>query len=211
MSLITVLLHIDMYLDILFQQFGIGIYFILFTIIFLETGVVATPFLPGDSLIFATGALAARGSLSAIALFIVFSAAAILGDTMNYWIGHALGPKVFRKKSGRFFRKEHLDKTRAFFAKHGPKTIVLGRFIPVIRTFAPFVAGIGAMPYPRFLLYNVIGGIFWVGLFLFAGVMFGNIPSVQSHFSLVLVLIILLSLLPFVWELTANRWRNRHS
>jgi len=168
-------------------------------VVFLETGIVATPFLPGDSLLFAAGTFAALGSLDVAFLILLLSAAAILGDTVNYWIGRKAGPRVFRENV-RFLNRRHLERTHAFYEKHGGKTIVIARFIPIVRTFAPFVAGIGTMSYGKFLFYNVFGGVLWVLLFVLAGYFFGSIPVVKNNFSLVIVAIIILSLLPGVWE-----------
>ncbi len=198
--IIDIFLHLDKYLDQIVSQFGIGTYIVLFLVIFIETGVVVMPFLPGDSLLFAAGALAAASHfLDPVVLFIVLAVAAILGDTANYWIGHFIGPKVFTQES-RFLKREYLDKTQAFYDKHGGKTILLARFIPIIRTFAPFVAGIGKMRYGYFLTYNVVGGILWTALFIFAGYFFGNLPFVKDNFSIVIIAIILISVLPAVYE-----------
>jgi membrane-associated protein len=199
-------LHLDKNLNNAMQLFGMWTYILLFAVIFLETGVVITPFLPGDSLLFAAGSLTALpGSpLNVGLLFVVLAAAAILGDTANYWIGHAIGPRAFQGNI-RFLKKEYLDRTHAFYEKHGGKTIVLARFIPIIRTFAPFVAGVGAMTYGKFIVYNVVGGIAWTALFTFGGYYFGNLPIVQNNFSLVIIAIIVLSLLPAVYEFIQNR------
>lgn len=204
MSVLDYILHIDKYLDLLAQNFGFGIYAILFLIIVLETGVVVTPFLPGDSLLFAAGALASRSTLNIVLLYFLLLAAAILGDTMNYGIGHYIGPKVFTRETG-WFKKSHLDKARAFYEKYGAKAIVLGRFLPIIRTFVPFVAGIGRMNYAKFLFYNIIGGIIWISVFTLGGYWFGSIPWVQDNFSLVIIIIIVLSLIPVAWEFFAHR------
>ena len=177
-QLVDFVLHLDVHLNEIIQNFGIWTYLILFLIIFLETGVVITPFLPGDSLLFAAGSFAALGSLNVWVLFITLTFAAILGDTINYWIGHFIGPKAFGGNI-RFLKKEYLDRTHDFYEKHGGKTIILARFIPIIRTFAPFVAGIGAMNYSRFIVYNVVGAILWVALFTFGGYFFGNLPFVK--------------------------------
>ena len=194
-TLVDLFLHLDRHLGEFVQAHGSWTYGFLFAIIFLETGVVVTPFLPGDSLLFACGALAATGSLRLSALFLLLTAAAVLGDNTNYFIGRAVGPRAF---SGtiRFLKREYLMRTQAFYERHGRKTIFLARFAPIIRTFAPFVAGIGAMVYPRFLAYSVAGAICWVGSCLLAGYAFGNIPVVKNNFSLVVLGIVAVSLLP---------------
>ena len=196
---IDFVLHMDKHLPQMVNDTGIWVYLILFVIIFIETGLVVTPFLPGDSLLFAAGAVAATTSLNIWVLLILLIVAAILGDTANYWIGHYFGPKVFSQNS-RWFKREYLDRTHAFYQKHGGKTILLARFIPIIRTFAPFVAGIGQMSYGYFISYNIFGGILWVSLFLGAGYFFGNLAFVKENFSLVIIAIILISLLPPVFE-----------
>ena len=211
--LIDVFLHLDMYLDTVIQQYGVWMYFILFVVVFLETGIVVTPFLPGDSLLFAAGALCARGDLAVGWLFMLLCLAAVLGDTVNYSIGHLIGPRAFHGQN-RFFKREHLDRTHQFYERHGGKTIVLARFIPIMRTFAPFVAGIGRMSYGRFVIYNVLGGLLWTVLFVFGGYYFGNQLVVQQNFSLVILAIIVLSLMPLVIELVQNyrrRVRQTHS
>lgn len=196
---ISFILHIDDHLQLLIGEYGFLTYAILFAIVFIETGVVIMPFLPGDSLLFAAGAFAARGSFNVVLLFIVLSAAAILGDTVNYALGRRVGPAVFRENS-RFLHKDHLLRAEAFYEKHGKKTIILARFIPIIRTLAPFVAGVGKMEYGTFISYNIIGGFVWVALFTFGGFFFGNIPFVARHFEIVILAIIALSLLPPVLE-----------
>ena len=201
---IDFVLHMDKYLALIIDAAGIWTYLILFVVIFIETGLVVTPFLPGDSLLFAAGALAAASSLDHILLFFLLAAAAILGDTANYWIGHFIGPKVFSGKY-RFLKKEYLDRTHAFYQKHGGKTILLARFIPIIRTFAPFVAGVGRMRYGYFITYNVVGGILWTALFIFAGYYFGNLPFVEENFSLVIIAIVVISVLPAVFEYLKGR------
>jgi membrane-associated protein len=193
------LLHIDRYLSVIIQDFGAWSYLILFVVIFIETGLVVTPFLPGDSLLFAAGAFAALGAFNPILLFVLMAIAAVAGDTANYWIGHKIGPRVFSGEV-KFLKKEYLDKTQAFYDKHGGKTIFLARFIPIIRTFAPFVAGVGKMRYGYFISYNIIGGIVWTGLCTFVGYFFGNLPIVKENFSLVIVAIVVISVLPAVWE-----------
>ena len=197
--LFDLLIHIDKYLIDLINNFGYFTYAVLFGVIFAETGFVVTPFLPGDSLLFASGSFATKSILNPLILFLVLSGAAILGDTINYWIGHFLGERVFSEKS-RFFKREYLDRTHAFYEKHGGKTIITARFIPIIRTFAPFVAGVAKMNYVWFLTYNVVGGLLWVGIFVFGGFYFGNLDFVQKNFSLVIIVIIVLSLIPGIIE-----------
>ena len=208
-KIFDIALHLDRYLSEIIQAYGLWTYAILFFVIFLETGFVVVPFLPGDSLLFAAGSFAALGSFRLPLLLLLLSAAAILGDTVNYWIGHKVGPRVFGREKARFFKKEHLDRTHAFYEKHGGKTIIIARFIPIIRTFAPFVAGIGRMSYGRFLAYNVIGGIAWVVSFVLAGYFFGTIPFVQRNFSLVIVVIIAISTVPVAIEVLRHRRRNK--
>jgi membrane-associated protein len=190
-QVIDFFLHLDKYLAEIISAYGTWTYLILFFVIFMETGFVVTPFLPGDSLLFAAGTFASLGALNVWVLFILLSFAAILGDTVNYWIGHFIGEKAFSGNI-RFLKKEYLDRTHEFYERHGGKTIILARFIPIIRTFAPFVAGVGEMSYGRFITYNVVGGIMWVGIFVFAGYFFGNIPFVKHNFSLVILAIIII-------------------
>jgi membrane-associated protein len=204
--LIDLFLHLDKHLNSVIQTYGTWTYLLLFLIIFLETGLVVTPFLPGDSLLFAAGAFAGLGSLNIGLLFILLSIAAVVGDTVNYWIGHFVGPKAFSGEI-RFLKKEYMDRTHDFYERHGGKTIILARFVPIIRTFAPFVAGIGAMSYGRFITYNVVGGVLWVALFLFGGFFFGNLKVVQDNFSIVVLAIIFLSVLPAVIEFFKERGR----
>ena len=197
-SVVDIFLNLDDYLSNLIKEYGTWTYLILFIIVFCETGLVVTPFLPGDSLLFAAGALAATGAMDPEMLFFLLTIAGILGDTVNYHIGQYFGPKVFNKENVRFLNKEHLERTHRFYEKHGGKTIIIARFIPIIRTFAPFVAGVGNMSYGRFLFYNVIGAIIWVSSFVYLGYYFGNLPVVKDNFSLVIVGIIIISLLPIV-------------
>jgi membrane-associated protein len=198
-------LHLDRHLAEVIQVYGTWTYALLFTIVFLETGLVVTPILPGDSLLFAAGSFAALGALDVSLLFVLLSAAAVLGDTVNYAIGHYLGPRVFHYERSRFFNPEHLRRTHAFFEKYGGKTIIIARFVPIVRTFAPFVAGIGAMSYLRFLAYNVVGGLLWVAVCVFAGYFFGNLPFVKRNFSLVIVAIVVVSVMPAVREYVRHR------
>jgi membrane-associated protein len=195
---IDIVLHLDVYLDTVIRQYGFWTYLILFLIIFSETGFVVTPFLPGDSLLFAAGALAGIGSLHVGYLFTLLSIAAVAGNVVNYQVGYFMGPRVFRKESGLFFKREYLDRTNRFYARYGAITIVIARFLPIIRTFAPFVAGIGRMAYWRFSLYNVVGSIAWTTVFVIGGYYFGNIPVVKQNFTLVILAIIILSVLPSI-------------
>jgi len=206
--LIEILLHLDKHLDLIIRNYGMWTYAIFFFIIFLETGFVVTPFLPGDSLLFAIGSFAALGSLDVQLSIVSLSIAAIAGDTVNYWIGNFAGPKVFSKEKSRLLNKEYLLRTHRFYEKYGGKTIVLARFIPIIRTFAPFVAGIGSMMYSRFIVYNITGGIAWVLIFVLGGYFFGNIPFVKKNFSLVIFAIIIISVLPAIIEFLRSRKRS---
>ncbi|HET7109559.1 MAG TPA: DedA family protein [Gemmatimonadales bacterium] len=206
-QLIDIFLHLDHHLAQLIEQFGAGSYLILFLIIFAETGLVVTPFLPGDSLLFAAGTFAALGSFDLVLLLVLLIAAAVIGDSVNYWIGMRVGERAFSGRV-RFLKQEHLERTRAFYVRHGGKTIVLARFIPIIRTFAPFVAGVGRMHYPRFLAYNVAGAVLWVSLFVLGGYFFGNIPAVRSNFTLVILAIIALSVVPVIVEFLRGRRRE---
>lgn len=208
LSIIEFILHLDKYLGQIIQDYGTWTYLLMFFVIFMETGFVVTPFLPGDSLIFAAGAFAGLGYLHLGVLFAVLGLAAIAGDTANYWIGHFIGPRAF-SGSVRFLKKEYLDRTHAFYEKHGGKTIIFARFIPIIRTFAPFVAGVGAMTYPKFIAYNVIGGLAWVALFSLGGYFFGNLPVVQQNFTFVILAIILISILPAIVEYFRSRQQAR--
>ncbi|MCI0748151.1 MAG: DedA family protein [Verrucomicrobia subdivision 3 bacterium] len=205
-KLIDLGLHLDKHLDQLVLNYGPWVYAIIFLIVFCETGLVVTPFLPGDSLLFAIGALSARpDGLNFAFAFVLLWVAAILGDTVNYWIGALVGPKVFHKRDSRWFNPKHLERTHAFYEKYGGKTIILARFLPIIRTFAPFVAGIGRMTYPRFLVYNVSGGLIWVVLFMAAGYFFGNAEIVKKNFSLVIIAIVVISTIPLFTEYLRHR------
>lgn len=213
-TLVDLFLHLDVHLTNIVTEYGALTYAILFAVIFLETGVVVTPFLPGDSLLFAAGTLAALSvegqepPLNVFVLFVLLFIAAVLGDTVNYWIGHKLGLRVFETQHPilkRVLKREYLEKTEAFYAKHGGKTIVLARFVPIVRTFAPFVAGVGTMEYRKFITYNVLGGFLWTALFTFAGYFFGNIEFVKHNFEFVIIAIILLSIVPMVIEYVRGR------
>jgi len=208
--LIEFVLHLDKHLHELVLHYGTWVYGILFLIIFTETGLVIMPLLPGDSLLFAAGAVAATGGLDPHLLVILLIIAAISGDTVNYWIGHYVGPRVFSQTHSRWFNPQHLQRTHRFYQKHGGKTVILARFLPIIRTFAPFVAGVGAMGYLRFLMYSMIGGIIWVSSFVYMGYFFGNLPIVKKNFTLLILAIIFISLLPIVIEFFKHRRSVNH-
>jgi membrane-associated protein len=209
--IIDIALHLDRYLSGIIQQYGLWTYAILFAVIFIETGFVIMPFLPGDSLLFAAGTFAALKALDIRFLILILSAAAIIGDTVNYWVGHRLGPRVFRNEKARFFKKEYLDRTHAFYEKHGGKTIIIARFVPIIRSFAPLIAGVGRMSYGRFLAFNVIGGIGWVVLLSGVGYFFGNIPVVKNNYSIAVLTIIAISTVPIVVEYVKHRNARRRA
>ncbi|TAM45454.1 MAG: DedA family protein [Gammaproteobacteria bacterium] len=202
---VDILLHLDRYLGVFLHNYGTWIYLLLFLVVFAETGLVVTPFLPGDSLLFVTGALAATGGLDVGTLCALLIVAAILGDTVNYWIGDWFGLRLFNDPNARFLRREYLDRTHRFYERHGGKTIVIARFVPIIRTFAPFVAGVGEMTYRKFLMYNVLGALLWVLSFVFAGYYFGNLPFVKKNLTLVILVIIILSIMPGVIEYLRHR------
>ncbi len=204
-TILDFFLHIDEHLGWVIETYGVLTYGIMFAVIFMETGFVVTPFLPGDSLLFAIGIFAARGSFNQILIYLLLLLAAFLGDTVNYWIGHYVGPVAFEGKN-KFLKKEHLNKAQKFYEKHGGKAIVLARFVPIVRTFAPFVAGIGKMDYGRFIMFNLIGGFLWVSLFMWAGYFFGNVPFVEHNFHYVMVAIILISVVPIGIEW----WKAKH-
>lgn len=208
-DIFSFILHIDEHLNNIISAYGALTYAILFFIIFMETGFVVTPFLPGDSLLFAAGSFAALGSLNVWFMLLILFIAAVLGDTVNYFIGQRMGPKVFERNS-RFFKKEHLSKTQKFYDKYGGKTIILARFIPIIRTFAPFVAGVGTMQYSKFILYNIVGGFLWVSIFLLGGYFFGNIPFFQNNFEIVIFVIILVSVVPMIIEAIKHKKNNKN-
>lgn len=202
---IDVFLHLDKYLGLLINNYGVVAYLFLFLIILCETGLVVMPFLPGDSLIFAAGAFAALGYLNIAILFSLLIVAAITGDTINYHVGKLLGSKLIGKEDSKIIKKKHIDKTNTYFEKYGGKTIIIARFIPIVRTFAPFVAGIGTMKYGSFIMFNAIGGIMWVTLVLSLGFFFGNLPIVANNFSLVTVAIIFISITPLLWEVVRSK------
>jgi len=197
-------IHLDKYLKYFIDSFGIGAYLILFFVIFMETGFVITPFLPGDSILFAVGTFSAIGLFKIFPVYLLLLFAAFAGDTVNYWIGHRIGPKIFEKES-RFIKKEYLERTKSFYEKHGGKTIILARFIPIIRTFAPFIAGVGVMKYSKFLIYNVIGGFLWVSIFIFLGYFFGNIPIVKENFEITIIIIVIISVIPVITEFLKSK------
>jgi len=199
------ILHLDRYLDALLQAYGAWVYPLVFLVVFAETGLVVTPFLPGDSLLFTLGALAARGGLALVPLLLVLAAAAILGDTVNYWIGQRIGPRAFAAERSKIFRPEYLRRTEQFYERYGAATIIVARFVPIVRTFAPFLAGVGRMRYARFLAYNVVGGLAWVALFVLGGYFFGNIPLVKDNLFIVLIVIIFISVLPVALEFLRHR------
>jgi membrane-associated protein len=205
------LLHAENHLVAFIQNYGALVYALLFVIIFCETGLVVTPFLPGDSLLFAVGALTAQGLMAWEIVVPVLLIAAILGDTVNYGIGKWIGPRVFHFEDSRFFKREYLMKAHAFYEKYGGRAIILARFIPIVRTFAPFVAGVGTMNYGTFIVYNVTGAILWVGLFVGAGYFFGNLPFVRQNIKVVILGIIIVSVLPIVWEFFKSRLEKRRS
>jgi len=210
-KLVDFILHIDRHLAEIIGQYGLWTYGILFLIIFAETGLVVMPLLPGDSLLFAAGAFSAKPEtgLNVHAMAFLLFVAAFLGDTLNYWVGHKIGPAVFKREDSIWLRKKHLDKAHAFFEKYGGRAIILARFVPIVRTFVPFVAGAGSMTYPRFLAYNLIGGFVWIYFFVYAGFMFGNQPFVQKNFKLVILAIIILSVVPIVVELVREWLKSR--
>jgi len=203
-EIIEIIIHIDRYLDLIIRSFGNWSYLLFFIIVFAETGLVITPFLPGDSLIFALGALTAIGSFNLLWLFIALAGAAIIGDSVNYSLGKLFGQRIILKGNYRFFKKEHIEKTHKFYEKHGGKAIILARFIPIIRTFAPFVAGVGEMSYCKFFIYNVAGALLWISIFLLGGYYFGNVSLVKENFFIVILVIIVLSVTP----VTIEFWRH---
>jgi membrane-associated protein len=205
--LVDLVLHLDRHLAVLIQDYGVWTYVILFLIVFCETGLVVTPFLPGDSLLFAVGTFCALGALDLGLSMLLLMTAAVLGDALNYAIGFRLGPRVFSREDSRFLRREYLDRTHRFYERYGPSTIVVARFVPIVRTFAPFVAGIGRMSYARFAFYNVSGAVLWIVSLVLGGYVFGNIPIVRRNFSLVIFAIIVISILPGAVEFARQRRR----
>lgn len=208
-DIIEILLHIDVYLENLFTQFGKWIFLILFIVVFSETGFVVTPFLPGDSLLFAVGALSSRNFICPWSSFFILSSAAVLGNTLNYHIGRYIGPKVFHKENSKIFNKKHLQSTAEFYEKYGAATIIIARFLPIVRTFAPFVAGIGRMKYHKFQLYNILSSILWNGSLIGAGYFFGNLPFVKENFSIFIIGIIIVSILPTLYKAISMRGSNK--
>ncbi len=210
-TFIDIVLHLDKHLQVLIQNYGIWIYAILFLIIFCETGLVVTPFLPGDSLLFVSGALAATGSMHVHTLFMVLVAASFLGDNTNYWIGRFFGPKVFSREGSLLLNPKHLERTQGFYDRHGGKTVVIARFVPIVRTFAPFVAGIGKMHVSRFMMFAIGGAVLWIGSLVYAGYFFGNIPWVKNNLSLVIIGIVVLSIMPGIIEFLRRKFGARTS
>ena len=206
---IDIVLHLDRHLQVLIQNYGVWIYAILFLIIFCETGLVVAPFLPGDSLLFVSGALAATGNMHVHTLFMILVAASFLGDNTNYWIGRFFGPRVFSREGSLLLNPKYLERTQGFYDRHGGKTIIIARFVPIVRTFAPFVAGIGRMVYPRFMMYAFVGAVLWIGSLVYAGYFFGNIPWVKNNLSLVIIGIVVLSVLPGIIEYLRRKFGAR--
>lgn len=206
--IIDFILHIDVHLTDLFNQYGVWIYGILFLIIFCETGLVVTPFLPGDSLLFAAGALVASSQLDINLMALIVVAAAVMGNITNYTIGRFFGAQLFKNPDSKLFRRDYLERAQGFYEKHGGKTIIMTRFVPIFRTFAPFVAGMSGMKYPRFIAFNIVGAVAWVGLFLYAGYHFGNIPAIRKNFTLLILGILVVSILPIVYEAWKARKNN---
>jgi membrane-associated protein len=208
-SLFDLFLHLDRYLGEVFTTYGTWTYGILFAIVFCETGFVVTPFLPGDSLLFAAGALAGAGSLDVRLVALVLGLAAFLGDNANYWVGRLLGPKLLKSERSRILNRKHLARTHAFFERHGGKTIIMARFVPIVRTFTPFVAGVGAMTYPRFVAYSIAATVLWIGVCVGTGYFFGGLPLVRKHFSLAVLAIILISVAPALVEIVRHKRERR--
>ena len=207
-TLLDIALHLDRHLQVLVANYGAWVYLILFLIIFCETGLVVTPFLPGDSLLFVAGTVAAAGGMNIHLLVVLLIIAAILGDAVNYGVGHYIGPRVFKSKESRWLNPRHLERAHAFYEHHGGKTIIIARFVPIIRTYAPFVAGAASMSYPKFALYNITGAVLWVVSLGYAGYFFGNIPVIKNNLTVVIIIIIILSIMPGVFEYLRHRRRN---
>ena len=210
-NFIDFFLHLDVHLGSVLQSYGSWCYLLFFIVIFAETGLVVTPFLPGDSLLFALGALAAGGSINVWWLYIILAIAAVLGDSANYAIGKYFGDIILKHQGKWFLKKEHIDRTHQFYEKYGAKTIVIARFVPIVRTFAPFIAGDGKMTYAKFFSYNIIGGIAWITLFVFGGYLFGNVPVIKRNFTIVILAIIILSVLPVVYEVIRQKMQNQEN
>lgn len=208
-NFMDIVLHLDKHLQDIINNYGVWCYLLFFLVIFAETGLVVTPFLPGDSLLFALGALAAKGAPNVWLLFIVLGIAAVLGDSANYAIGKYLGEMILKKEGKWFLKKEHIERTHKFYEKYGPKTIVIARFVPIVRTFAPFVAGVGEMSYAKFFSYNVIGGIMWIAAFIFGGFWFGNIKIIKDNFTLTIFAIIIISIMPAVIEVIRQKRQSK--
>jgi len=207
-GLVDFVLHLDKHLNYVLESYGVWCYLLFFVVIFAETGLVVTPFLPGDSLLFALGTLAALDSINVLWLFVILSAAAVGGDSANYTIGKYFGAMILKREGAWFLKKEHIDRTHRFYEKYGAKTIVLARFVPIVRTFAPFIAGVGKMTYMKFFSYNVVGGVMWIAAFVFGGYFFGNIPIIKRNFTIVIFAIIIISIMPAVIEVLKERKRN---
>ncbi len=208
-EILSIFLHIDKHLAEIIQTYHTWTYLILFLIVFCETGLVVTPFLPGDSLLFAAGALSVGGAMDVHLVVLLLFVAAVLGDAANYMIGHFFGPKLLKNPNSKIFKKAYLDRTHRFYEKYGGKTIIFARFVPIVRTFAPFLAGVGAMTYSRFALYNVVGAAAWVLLFVYGGYLFGDLPFVKNNFSVVILAIIILSIMPAVFEIVQARRESK--
>lgn len=208
---IDLFLHLDVHLNSIIHTYGTFTYAILFLVVFCETGLVVTPFLPGDSLLFAAGTFAAQGSLDIATLCLLLVIAPFFGDNVNYWVGRKIGPKIFHRENVRFLNRKHLERTHEFYEKHGPKTVIIARFIPIIRTFAPFVAGVGQMSYWRFIGFSLVGSVMWVGIFCLGGFFFGNIPVVKANFTLAIFAIIFISILPGIIEYLRHKFRTPKS
>lgn len=206
---IDIVLHLDVHLQRLVADYGTWIYLILFLIIFCETGLVVTPFLPGDSLLFVAGTVAAGGAMDVHTLFLILAAASFSGDNTNYWIGRYIGPRIFTRKGSLLFNPAHLERTSRFYEKYGGKTVLIARFVPIVRTFAPFVAGIGRMAYARFLAYSFAGAILWIGSLTYAGYFFGNLPIIRDNLSIVIIAIVVISIMPGVIEFLRSRRRRQ--